>query len=94
MQLLCFFFTCLEILGTLKDNPLPVITESLYSNYSTKEYLQGWDHLLVKPRSGNMAMFYAIILHTWINYLSIDTSSNLDEWINLHVNSINKMVSK
>ncbi len=89
LQLLCFSLSCLKILGTLEDDPLPFIIENLYLDYSTSKYLEGWGSLIGKPRSGNMAMFYAIILSHKKEYLSIDTSKNIEEWIELHINSTN-----
>ncbi len=90
LQLLCFSLSCLKILGTLEDDPLPFITENLYLEFSTSKYLEAWGSLLGRPRSGNMAMFYAIILTHKKEYLSIDTSRSLEQWIELHVKSTNK----
>ena len=90
LQLLSFSFSCLEILNTLKFNPISNIVENIFCNNTVSEYLNIFGSFECRPRSGNMSMFLAIALEHKRKYLSINTSNNIEEWIDLHLKSINK----
>ena len=90
LQLLSFSLSSLEVINTLKDNPLSNIIKNVFSRMSVGKYLESFGSFEGKPKSGNMAMFLAIVLEHKKKYLSIDTSNKIEEWISLHLKFINK----
>ncbi len=90
LQLLSFSLSCLDVMNTLEYNPLSNIVKNVFNYNSVGEYLDSFGCFKGKPRSGNMAMFLAIALEHKRKYLSIDTSNNIEEWIDLHIKFINK----
>ena len=90
LQLLSFSLSCLEVINTLKSNPLSNIIDKVFCGKSVSEYLNNFGTFVGKPRSGNMAMFLAIVLEHKRNYLSINTDNSIEEWIDLHLRFINK----
>ena len=75
MQLLSFSLSCLEVINTLKNDPLSNILGNLFCSKGVSEYLDIFGTFKGKARSGNMAMFLAIILEHKRKYLSINTRS-------------------
>ena len=90
LQLLSFSFSCLEVINTLKNDPLSNIVSNVFCTNGVSEYLDIFGTFEGKARSGNMAMFLAVILEHKRKYLSINTSKNIEEWIDLHLQFINK----
>jgi len=83
LQLLTFTLSSLAILGTLCVNPLEdLICELLPSDLSRELAESGVFAGL--PRSGNHAMFIAILLCHAQKYLRYDTTAQLDQWVQLH----------
>ena len=77
------------MVGKLTNDPLerhvkPVI------DYDVKQYLERVGTLDGVPTSGNMAMFFAVLLLHANRYLSIDTEEKLVTWVALHVEAQNE----
>ena len=89
LQLLCFTLSSLHILGTLEDDPLhDIIIELIPSNLNNA--LHSCGALNGQPRSGNQAMFIAILLIYAKQYINVDTSESINLWVTLHLKKINQ----
>lgn len=88
-QLLAFSLSALSILNKLDDDPLEdLVVEQL--SYSVERELVSCGCLSGKAQSGNQAMFTAVfLLHAQKN-LGLPVSVFLDDWIELHLNSMNQ----
>lgn len=89
LQLLTFTLSSLKILGTLESDPL----KNLISDLIVKDVRKELDDLNVfegSPQSGNFAMFMAIILIYSKDYLSLNTNSKINQWLDLHLSKMNK----
>lgn len=89
LQLLSFTLSALDVLGQLKSDPLEEVVSSLISHdikadLSTVRALEG------APGSGNMAMFYIILLIHARDYLGKNTGLLIDEWASLHMSAMNR----
>jgi hypothetical protein len=90
LQLLCFTLSALSILGTLDDNSLEDHILPLIAKKDVSSILKNSDTFYGKAGTGNLAMFYAIFLIYSKRYLNNDFDELLDEWIDLHLDSMNK----
>jgi hypothetical protein len=89
LQLLTFSLSSLCILNTLENFPLedhclPLLCSDITSLLDSKKVSEG------SPKSGNFAMFTAILLLHASNYLNEDCSSGIDEWVDYHLRNMNK----
>jgi hypothetical protein len=88
LQLLTFTLSALSILGTLDIDPLSdavaeVLPTDVQANLIKAGSLRGI------ARSGNHAMFMAILLLYARDHLGIDTQSEIEAWVALHRSAIN-----
>lgn len=88
LQLLTFVLSALHVLGTLRADALGEEVSSLLPSDLENE-LQCAGALHGKPRSGNQAMFLAILLIHARDYLHINTQSLIDRWVELHLSRMN-----
>ena len=89
LQLLTFTLSSLEILGTLKENPLNKHVSYLINSDDVIDRLESEGVFIGKPGSGNLAMFYAVLLlHSKI-YLNLNLDEVLDQWVQKHFDSMN-----
>jgi len=89
LQLLTFTLSALSILGTLKENPLADHVEALVGdNALSKLTLSG--AFSGAPGTGNLAMFYAILILHCIEYLDKPVGNILDRWVDEHLITMNK----
>jgi hypothetical protein len=89
LQLLTFTLSALSIIDTLYDSPFAdevraLLPDDVESALSDAKALEG------VPRSGNQAMFLAILLIYARDYLGCDTQSALDRWVTLHRLAMNQ----
>jgi hypothetical protein len=89
LQLVTFTLSALHILGRLDENPLqefivPLVPRDIESDLQQIGALKGIG------KSGNMAMFKAILLLHSRDYLAIDTQSQIDTWVELHLKTMNR----
>lgn len=89
LQLLTFTLSCLSLLGKLNEEPLadivvPCLSKNVASDIEFLGALEG------KAQSGNKAMFMAILLIHARDYLGVNTNNLIDEWVDLHVSSMNE----
>jgi hypothetical protein len=90
MQLLCFTFSALHILGNLgRDILAEYILPLLQINVNRR--LQDIGALEGVGQSGNHAMFLAIILLCARNILEIDVQKQIDEWSTCHLEAMNSL---
>jgi hypothetical protein len=88
LQLLVFTLSALSILGTLKHDPLPdVIIPLIPTDLDLALRRAGVVGGL--PRSGNYAMFMGILLLHARDYLGLNTHSEIDLWLRLHIGAMN-----
>ena len=87
MQLLTFTLSALSILGRLESNPLFNHIKDLMELKIDVELkkLGVFDGV---PRSGNQALFLAIVL-LYADIHGFNTGESVETWKNLHLNSIN-----
>jgi hypothetical protein len=83
LQLLTFTLSSLAILDTLREDPLEeqvcaLLPDDLGSELAESGVFVG------RPRSGNHAMFMAILLCHAQQYLGHDTTAQLEQWVRLH----------
>ena len=83
LQLLTFTLSSLAILDTLREDPLEedvcaLLPDDLGSELAESGVFVG------RPRSGNHAMFMAILLCHAQQYLGHDTTAQLEQWVQLH----------
>jgi len=88
LQLLTFTLSALSILGTLSRDPLAAQVRSLLPK-DLEVALNDANALKGVARSGNQAMFLAILLIYARDYLGITTQSDIDRWVNLHLSAMN-----
>ena len=89
LQLLCFSLSAFKILGTLNENDfLHDFFDELY-NLDLINILKKNKTFIGYPRTGNLAMFYAIIIFYLINYKDYPQSSFQNYWYKEHHNSKN-----
>lgn len=89
LQLLTFTLSALSILGTLSAEPLEelvveVIPADLDAVLRRMRVFDG------APRSGNFAMFLAILLLHAGEYLERDTGPQLKRWVDRHLGTMNR----
>ena len=89
LQLLCFTLSSLEIIGTLSDNSLEAHVAPLLDERNLLSILEKPDIYSGTAGTGNLAMFYAILIIYSKKYLKIDKSGFLDIWIDKHISSMN-----
>jgi hypothetical protein len=90
LQLLCFTLSALSIIETLNDNPLESHVIPLVKKENVCEILQKPEIYSGKAGTGNLAMFYGILLIYSKEYLNKEVDELIDIWIEKHLNSINK----
>jgi hypothetical protein len=91
MQLLAFSLSALYLVeGENFSFEEKLIKKIISGKLDLKKYLKNFGCLAGKPMSGNYAMFYAVFLIYINDYLKIDKSEDLELWINLHENSMNR----
>ncbi len=83
LQLLTFTLSSLAILDTLRGDPLEEQVCALLPDDLGRELAESgvFDG---RPGSGNHAMFMAILLCHAQQYLGLDTTVQLDQWVELH----------
>ena len=90
-QLLNFSLTALYCLGRLNEyeRKLRLIIDP-YLKINLKSYF--FDHKVFtsEPRSGNFAMFIAVILIYARDWLKIDTQNQINYWVESHIKNLNK----
>jgi hypothetical protein len=89
LQLLTFTLSALHILETLADDPLarqvlPLLPDQIESELEQTHALQG------RARSGNHAMFMAILLLHARQSLGTDTTAALERWVQCHRAAMNR----
>src|SRR3990172_7962262 len=89
LQLLAFTLSALSILGCLRDNSLeeiiiPLLTHDVRADLDRIRALEGI------AGSGNLAMFMAILLIHARDYLGQNTNRLIEQWIGLHLDSMNR----
>ena len=89
LQLLTFSLSALTILGKLEDDPLealvvPFIRQDIDAYFNETSILEG------EARTGNLAMFFAILLIHARDYLHVDTSEQIEKWVSLHLDNMNQ----
>jgi hypothetical protein len=88
LQLLSFTLSSLYILDylvsdPLEDHVLPLIQTDIFRILENKGTFKGMG------QSGNFSMFYAVLLEHARLYLDIDTNTDIKEWIERHLETIN-----
>ncbi len=89
LQLLAFSLSALYLMGAnyftnLEEIIKPLIVEDI------GWYLEKSGALIGQSQSGNLAMFMAILLIHARDYMGINTSIQLEQWIELHLKAMNK----
>ncbi|MBL11166.1 MAG: hypothetical protein CL402_11735 [Acidiferrobacteraceae bacterium] len=89
LQLLAFTLSALSIIGTLKLNPLesyiaPLINKNPIKIFDDSGVFDG------KAGTGNLAMFYGIILQHAREYLALNTERQIAQWVDKHISSMNR----
>jgi len=89
LQLLAFSLSALSVLDRLQNDSLEDHVLPLLSNDIKTDLLQvgAFDGV---PRSGNQAMFMAIILCHAQKYLNVNVDNLIEDWQKLHTNSLNQ----
>lgn len=90
LQLLCFTLSALRVLNTINNDPLPKYTLDLFNNIKAEDFLKNIGAFEGKAGSGNFAMFYAIVHIHKNTYLNQNSEQEINEWINLHLENMNK----
>lgn len=90
LQLLCFTLSSLYLLKEINQTELDYEIKEIFSNIRIEEYLKNIKAFEGKPGSGNLSMFYAIILLHKINYFNFSLKSEINLWVDLHLSNINK----
>lgn len=88
-QLLTFTLSALSALEALSSDPLADLIEEQIPRDVGVE-LQEMGCLVGEAGSGNQAMFLAIFLLHGRDWLGLDTQSRIDEWVGLHLKSMNR----
>jgi hypothetical protein len=88
LQLLTFSLSALKILDSL-DHPCIESHVILILNYDINDLLNRAGVKKGTPSSGNMAMFWAILLIHVNKFLNISVEKDLDSWITFHLDSMN-----
>lgn len=88
-QLLTFSLSALKVLDRLREDPLGDLVEEQLSS-SLSEELRQLGCLDGRPGSGNQAMFIAIFLVHGRDYLGLDMQPLIDEWVEVHLRSMNR----
>ncbi len=88
LQLLTFSLSALKVLDTLAEDPLEEFVLPLLPNDIERKLMQV-SALSGAPRSGNTAMFWAILLIHAKEYLERDTQAALDTWVHCHLARMN-----
>ena len=86
-QLIAFTLSALKILDALQDKPLRSHVGSI--PHDIEHYLLTTGVFKGTPRSGNFAMFIAIYLEYLRRFCGVDNSRCLNDWIDLHLSSMN-----
>lgn len=89
LQLQTFTLSALSILGALDNKPLSSFAQQ-FTSLNITEYLDHFGTSSGAPKSGNMAMFLGINLIYLRDFIGIDTSQSLTEWVNYHLDSRNQ----
>lgn len=89
LQLLTFTLSALHILGTLRDDPLreeilPLLPADVPRELREAGCLRG------DARSGNHAMFLAILMLHARDHLGVDTSASIAQWVGSHLQHMNR----
>lgn len=86
---MAFTLSSLALLDGLADDPLAdLVTEQIPADLERELHTLGC--LKGKAQSGNQAMFLAIFLLHARDYLGIDTSAQIDQWVDLHLVAMNR----
>jgi hypothetical protein len=89
LQLLTFTLSALKVINKIEQNPLEDVVRTILT-YDVKTYLDHIGSLKGIPQSGNLAMFLVILLIYARDYLDIDTSSQISQWVDLHLDAMNR----
>jgi hypothetical protein len=89
LQLLTFSLSALAILNHLDSDPLADHVLHLLS-IDIGSYLGRAGALCGIAQSGNLAMFIAILLIHARDYLGMNTGTQLEQWVELHLKAMNK----
>lgn len=88
-QLLAFSLSANAALGVLGDECYAdLVAEQI--PLDVERELNEFGCLTGKAGSGNQAMFLAIFLIHGRDSLGLDTQSHIDDWVNLHINHMNR----
>ena len=90
LQLLCFTLSALNLLKKVDSTELDLEIKEIFLNIGIEEYLQNIKAFEGKAGSGNLAMFYAIILLHKKIYFNFSLESEINLWVELHLSKINK----
>ena len=89
LQLLTFTLSALSAIGTLDKDPLLSHVSPIILNKNVTNILETSGVFIGKPGTGNLAMFYAVLLLHSKKYLALDVDEMLDKWIEMHLDSMN-----
>ena len=89
LQLLCFTLSALRVLKKEKKFNLEEETVSIFKDISAIRYIKNIKSLEGVPGSGNLSMFYAIILIYKSKFLNYSIGLELENWLDFHLNNIN-----
>ena len=88
-QLLCFTLSALSILKELKVDPLEELVNEQIPE-SVSNFLERLGCLNGTPQSGNHALFLGVFLIHCNETLGLNYSIKINEWIDLHLKSMNR----
>ena len=88
-QLLAFTLSAIAALGVLSEEPLADLVAEQIPRDVERELMK-FGCLVGKAGSGNQAMFLAIFLLHGRGWLGLDTQSRIDEWVDLHLEHMNR----
>lgn len=89
LQLLAFSLSALYLIDGINDSRImSIVTSMIPMNVS--DYLNSIKAGDGVPQSGNLAMIHGVLLIHAKEYLSLDVDGKIDEWIDYHLNFMNK----
>lgn len=89
LQLLTFSLSALKILDSVNHPSIKNHVE-IIQNYNIEDLLDQAGVKLGLPSSGNMAMFWAILLIHINDSMEVNVDDQINSWINYHRSSMNK----
>lgn len=89
LQLLTFTLSAMSITDSLDKEPLDSHVIPLVNKKNVIDVLKSAGTFIGRPGTGNLAMFYAILLIYSEKHLSLDTSEVLKKWQKCHIKTMN-----